>query len=307
MGPVLSCREHPGVKATGTCITCLAPVCDVCTTYTVEGCACARCAQAKLLGKKRKRLFLTAALLLAVAAAVPFGYRAVKTKIDSGEPLTFSAKLAPLYDSLEKEPCNRDKIVPFCDELIAEGEPRYCLKRADAFFAKCGEFLRLRWLTYESHKRLSEFDAAISEATRLVDAYPDDKDYRWWRGIAYESKGDFAKAAEDYEQAIAIEPRLTGIPFNLAMAYQKLGRPCDGIFPLEQLTFHHPDRAENARRRLAELYDDPRCREHLARHPARRRLEPHREIEGAGEWPRERRPPRRHRRQHGGPEPRLRR
>jgi aspartyl protease family protein len=200
-------------------------------------------------------------LLVAVAAAVPFAYRTVKAKIESGEPLTWSEKLAPLAGALEKEPCNRDKIVPFCDELIAEGEPRYCLKRADAFFKQCGEYLRLRWLTYESHKRLSEFDQAITEATMLVDAYPDDKDYRWWRGIAYEAKGDFAKAAEDYEQAVAIEPRLTGIPFNLAMAYQKLGRPCDGIFPLEQFTFHHPDVAQNARRRLTELYDDPHCQE----------------------------------------------
>ena len=52
-------------------------------------------------------------------------------------------------------------------------------------------------------------------------------------------------------------------PFNLADAYRKLGRPCDGIFPLEQLSFYNPERDANARRLLRELYDDPQCSDRL--------------------------------------------
>jgi hypothetical protein len=58
---------------------------------------------------------------------------------------------------------------------------------------------------------------------------------------------DTVHAIADYEQALAIEPRLADVPFNLADAYRKLGRPCDGIFPLEQLSFYNPERARRCR------------------------------------------------------------
>jgi hypothetical protein len=63
---------------------------------------------------------------------------------------------------------DRQKIVQLCDALLRDGEPRYCLTRSEAFFTRCGDFWRLRWLTYEAHKRLSGWDPAIAEVTRLI-------------------------------------------------------------------------------------------------------------------------------------------
>jgi tetratricopeptide (TPR) repeat protein len=114
--------------------------------------------------------------------------------------------------------------------LLRDGEPRRCLTRAEAFFTRCGECWRLRWATHAAHKRLSEWDPAIADATGLVAQFPDDRDDRIWRGLAYAEKGDTLHAVADYEQALAIEPRLADVPFNLADAYRKLGRPCDGTF-----------------------------------------------------------------------------
>jgi hypothetical protein len=57
-----------------------------------------------------------------------------------------------------------------------------------------------------------------SIARKVGSVAPDDRDDRTWRGLAYEEKGDMLHAVADDEQALAIEPRLTDIPFNLADA-----------------------------------------------------------------------------------------
>lgn len=266
MSDAIFCKKHPTTAATGTCVPCGDPICDVCTSYGIEGAMCVACKRKQLAGKRRNRLILAGLGVAVLAALSPSIYRWAQKKaadVADGAPSLLKGKLGLLSESLEKEPCDRQKIVAFCDELITEGEPRYCLVRANRFFEKCGDYPRLRWATYSAHKRLSEWDKAIEEASKIIEAHPDDSDYRWWRGIAYESKGDWAQAAADYEQTIAIEPKKSSIPYNLADMYRKLGRPCDAIFPLEQLIFYHPNNNDNARRRLTDLYDDPKCTERL--------------------------------------------
>lgn len=218
--------------------------------------------------------------VVVAGVAAPLIYRATRTPAGEAQPRArvveksasvaekttapvMSEETTALSAAIDKEPCDRAKIVPLCDSLIRDGEPRLCLTRADAFFTRCGDYWRLRWATYAAHRQLSEWEPAIAEATALVTQFPDDRDYRIWRGLAYAEKGDTLHAVADYEQALAIEPKLGDVPFNLADGYRKLGRPCDGIFPLEQLAFYYPDRDANARRRLRELYDDPQCSDRM--------------------------------------------
>jgi aspartyl protease family protein len=275
---VPSCSRHPGTRAIATCERCLAAICEVCSVR-VDGTICVRCVRDRRRARERRVALMCTAVVVAGVAA-PFVYRA--TRAPAGEakqgapvvekstsvvekaaaPVT-SAQTAELSAAVDKEPCDRGKIVPLCDSLIHDGEPRLCLKRAEAFFTRCGDYWRLRWATYAAHRQLSEWEPAIAEATALVTQFPDDRDYRIWRGLAYAEKGDALHAVADYEQALAIEPRLADVPFNVADAYRKLGRPCDGIFPLEQLSFYYPDRDANARRRLRELYDDPQCSDRM--------------------------------------------
>ena len=120
------------------------------------------------------------------------------------------------------------------------GDARGTIGQAQEFLTKCGEYPRLRWLTYAAYNQLSEWDLAAAEATKLIESNSYDADYRSWRGITYEKKGDLAKAAEDYQQALILRPGLTDVPLNLADAYEKLGRPCDAILPLAQVVVQHP-------------------------------------------------------------------
>jgi aspartyl protease family protein len=141
------------------------------------------------------------------------------------------------------------------------GDARGTVERTSAFFRTCGEFPRLRWLSYAAHKQLSEWDQAAAEATRLIESEPYDADYRGWRGLAYEQKGDFLRAAEDYQQAMLLRPGLVDLPINLANAYEKLGRPCDAVLPLAQAVFQRPHapNAPGVQARIAQLASSPAC------------------------------------------------
>jgi aspartyl protease family protein len=181
-----------------------------------------------------------------------------KSMIGSGAP---GSPMDAMEAQLAKEPCDRQQMLTFDEALMRAGNNRAVIDRTEAFWKRCGQMPRLRWITYEAHKRLSEFDKAIADATLLIDDNPHDKDFWWWRGIAYEEVGQLEKAAADYQQSITIEPRITGIPFNLASVYEKLGRPCDAIFPIEQFLRYHPDVVDKERvqERLMRLYADPAC------------------------------------------------
>ena len=276
---VPSCSRHPGTRATATCERCLADICEICSSVRGDGTICVRCVRERRRARER-RLALVCTAVVVTAVAAPLIYRAVKAPageakqsarvVEKAASVVEKAAAPSLSDlstelsaAVDKEPCDRGKIVQLCESLLQDGEPRLCLTRSEAFFTRCGDFWRLRWATYAAHKRLSEWSPAITDATGLVTEFPDDRDYLIWRGLAYAEKGDPLHAVADYEQALAIEPRLGDVPFNLADAYRKLGRPCDGIFPLEQLSFYNPGRDANARRRLRELYDDPQCSDRM--------------------------------------------
>lgn len=169
-------------------------------------------------------------------------------------------KVKSLTDALEKEPCDKGRMVKLLDEMVGAGDYRNTLKRADAFFAKCGDLPRARWLTYEAHKRLSEYDAAIAEATKLIESDRYDRDFWWWRGNAQVLKGDHASALADFQEVVKLCPNCT-VGWQIADAVEKLGRPCEGIEPLESVAKAHPDASDidQLRRRIALLREKPEC------------------------------------------------
>jgi aspartyl protease family protein len=211
-----------------------------------------------------------ASLLLAVAAiggVAIYWSRAQRQRALEGAarsaflPLDYAKEIATLRANVAREPCDRSAIIRLGEALMSVGDARGTVERTSAFFRTCGEFPRLRWLSYAAHKQLSEWDQAAAEATRLIESDPYDADYRGWRGVAYEQKGDFSRAAEDYQQALVLRPGLVDLPINLANTYEKLGRPCDAVLPLAQAVFQHPHapNAAGVHARIAQLASSPAC------------------------------------------------
>ena len=169
-------------------------------------------------------------------------------------------RIDKLRASLTQEPCDRSTIVELGEGLMRVGEPREALERSRTFFGRCGAYPRLLWVTYSANERLGKWPDAIDDATKLIESDPGSKDYWCWRGLIEEHHGVPEEAARDYRQAIAIEPALSGIPINLADLYERLGRPCDAIEPLEQLVHYHPSSSMQLHARIERLSALPACK-----------------------------------------------
>ncbi len=200
----------------------------------------------------------TFALLAMVGAVV---WYAGSTRDGGFDYAKHGAAVDKARAALADEPCDRVTIVELTEVMLRAGDARGAIDRAEQFWAACGDLPRLRWVTYGAYKRLSEWDRAAAECTRLIAHRPYDRDYRTWRGLAYEHKGDWAAAATDYRQALLLEPRLESIPFNLAAVLEKAGRPCEALEALETFAYHHPKVRQqlNHRTRLDRLRSLDEC------------------------------------------------
>jgi aspartyl protease family protein len=266
-----SCHAHPTVPATTACRTCFRPICSICIIPDLRklprcpDCTARRSAWAS-------RAVAAIALLAAASAGAWFvrgrgGGPTPDRAVDAGaetELYDYGAaanEVHRLEGQLDKEPCDRRKIIQLGEAMLGAGDGRGTLRRAEAFFQRCGDHPRLRWLTYEAHKQLSEWDEAAGEATKLIQSNPYDADFRGWRGLAYEEKGDLDRASEDYRQALVLKPRFADLPLNLANIYERQGKPCDAILPLSQVIFYHPEAANVGalRGRIEEIGALPEC------------------------------------------------
>ena len=97
----------------------------------------------------------------------------------------------------------------------------------------------------------------IAACTRLIDrGDPTEFAYNWWdsRGRVYQKLGQYARAIDDYNKALARATGKTNVYFARAETYEKLGRRADAIrdyrtiLELEDVGF-----AVHARRALARL------------------------------------------------------
>ena len=235
---VVDCYRHPGVAGTNTCGVCLQPVCDTCLGWVKLEPACPVCARKK----RRRASALTAGVVLAAlflcGGAGLAAFLVYEPAFEYGQ---HAPKVLSLSARLEDEPCDREAIVQLGETLVRARDYRGALRRTDDWLAECGDYSRLRWVRYSAYKFRGDLDGAIREATRLIEEDPDDKDFWWWRGLMYEQQKEYAKAIADYEKSIEIQPALSNIPFNLSSMYERMGRPCEAIRPVEQFLVYHPE------------------------------------------------------------------
>ncbi|HYO74763.1 MAG TPA: TIGR02281 family clan AA aspartic protease [Archangium sp.] len=150
-----------------------------------------------------------------------------------------------LRKALEKEPCDRTKAVQYTQAVFSAGDWRGSIEFADGFVARCGKFPQLRSITYSAHMQLSEFDLAIRDATELIDSAPGNAGYWVWRAMAHQSREQSEPALADFQQAFRLQPEQFQVANQLATAYERLDRPCDGHLVLLE---HQQSNIESLRR-----------------------------------------------------------
>jgi tetratricopeptide (TPR) repeat protein len=246
-----ACYKHASAPMAATCQRCERTLCDPCIVYDVSAPHCIDCART---ARRRRGLGAAAKIggaLLAVAAGITF----VATR---PQPFDYGAdgpRIMRLRAGVKAERCDQRTTLEYDEALVAAGDLRGALADTDGYFAKCGDWYRLRWVTYSAHEHLGEHEAAAAEATKLMAHDPIDHDYPWWRGMAYEEMGRIDAAIADYERTIELEPAVDRIPFNLANLLEQKGRFCAAREPIRQFVVYHPEFAHQPRvvDRLARL------------------------------------------------------
>jgi tetratricopeptide (TPR) repeat protein len=173
-----------------------------------------------------------------------------------------SGHIVQLHNRVEGDRCNQRATLDYDEALVAAGDLRGALSDTDDYFAKCGDWYRLRWVTYSAHEHLGQHAAAVAEATRLIAHDPEDHDYPWWRAMAYEEMGRLDEAIADYRRTLALSPAIDRIPFNLSSVLERKGQFCEAREPILKFVEYHPEFADqaNVKDRLDRLRILGRCR-----------------------------------------------
>jgi tetratricopeptide (TPR) repeat protein len=242
LGP--ACFRHAAAAAATSCGACLQPICEICVLYDGTRGVCPPCARRHRRLRDARTIFLRglgAASLVGLLVAMAFIVTHGHTRHVGVE----QARIEELSDQLAHDPCDRVRTMALSDALLRAGDFRGVLKRNQDFSSRCGPWSRLLWTSFSAHRYLSEHQQAVEVASELIERSPGDKDFRWWRGLAYEEMGELELAAADYREALRLEPRLDRVPFNLIDVLERLGRPCEGVPVLEAYLRYRPNDARS--------------------------------------------------------------
>jgi tetratricopeptide (TPR) repeat protein len=207
--------------------------------YDVATAHCIDCARRQ----RRKRAVIAAAKIAAVLALIGAGAVYIATREKPFDYGADAARITQLHNKVMTERCDKRATLELEEALNHAGDYRRALVDSDGYFKQCGEWYRLRWVRYGAHQHLGEHQAAVDEATKLMAHDPEDHDYSWWRGMAYEEMGRTDDAISDYRLTLKLLPAADRIPFNLANLLEQKGQFCDARQPILQFLQHFPQYA----------------------------------------------------------------
>ena len=246
-----ACYKHAAAAMAADCERCGRALCDPCVVYELSSPHCFECAKKA----RRRRALGAAAKIGGVLAAIAGGVVFMASRPRSFDYGIANVHIVQLHNKIVAERCDKRATLDYDEALLGAGDARGALADSDAYFAGCGDWYRLRWVRYGARERLGEHAAAVDEATRLIAHDPEDHDYPWWRGVAYEEMGKLDQAIADYRRTLTLAPAIDRIPFNLSNALEQKGQFCEARRPILAFVELRPEFAThpNVRDRLERL------------------------------------------------------
>jgi clan AA aspartic protease (TIGR02281 family) len=140
-------------------------------------------------------------------------------------------------DQLSREACYVDAITDLSESLIKLGHPREAATSLRSFVKRCKNSEGLLRIAYSALERVRDYGGALEVADQLVQAYPANGTFLYWRGTSYDQLGDYVRALTDYintAQLVADPKHINGdVFYDMSRMYAKLRRYCDAITPIE--------------------------------------------------------------------------
>jgi len=187
-------------------------------------------------------------------------YRKTYEKLGIDLPRSFERfELASRYlDQVNREPCDKVSFMALAKLMESAGYPRESAKSLEAYNQSCTFSEDMLQFAYAAYTRIGDHKAAIKVADELVKFDPASYDYRFMRGSAHENARDYKAALADYISTLDLFPDLSNVDgsqfYQVSTMYDKLGKPCDAIGPLE--TFISYNVKERQTQQIAKLISD---------------------------------------------------
>lgn len=171
---------------------------------------------------------VTALLLLGLSLGLR--YFDTVEKITRQVPTAYTMAEIGLQKRLKETPCHAQSAYSLAQAYLQSRHYQDVLNLEQKFHAQCPDkIVQLNWSAFDAAKKLDDFPRAEKIISDLIESYPEDTDYFAWRGMLYETHGDLAKAAKDYESVLRLKPKMQSIPLNLRDAYRQLNQPCQAL------------------------------------------------------------------------------
>jgi aspartyl protease family protein len=140
-------------------------------------------------------------------------------------------------EQLSRERCDRQAIFDLGEALRTAGYRREAAKVHVTFSGMCGGHAPSLWAAASVLLDLSDYKGAATVATDLINLEPLHHIGYYLRARARDGDGLAEKAIDDYVTTLELvgdKDSIIGTPyFNTARLYEKLGRFCDAVLPIE--------------------------------------------------------------------------
>jgi aspartyl protease family protein len=147
---------------------------------------------------------------------------------------------------LSREPCDQQAIADLGKALDAAGYRREAANAHVRFSATCGGHAPSLRAAVNVLLKLSDYAAAVTVATDLIKLEPYNDNGFYLRAVAHNQGGSYQRAIDDYLTAIELfgnKDRISSVSYlGMARSYEKLGRFCDAVVPLQSWIALNPAR-----------------------------------------------------------------
>src|SRR5215831_1111443 len=173
------------------------------------------------------------------STAEPGDLAAVMERLSLKLPANVSGSdpVRQFLDQLNRERCDQQAIADLGKALENAGYRREASTALVRYSETCGGHPRSLRSAVTILLRLSDYEAAATVASKVIELEPFVSAGYLQRALAHERSGSLQKAIDDYTTAIEMFGDKQKIPsasyFGLARSYDKLGQPCDAVLPIE--------------------------------------------------------------------------
>src|SRR5215470_16324838 len=159
---------------------------------------------------------------------------------------------------LNREPCDQQAIADLGKALDDAGYRREAANAHIRFSQLCGGHAASLRTAVNILLKLSDYAKSVTVATDLIKLEPFNDNGFFLRAVAHDRAGSYQRAIDDYVTAIELfgnKDRIASVSYlGIARSYEKLGRFCDAVVPLQSWISLNPARNDTSQVRI--IIDD---------------------------------------------------